>query len=295
MVITRRAFLKYVTASAAALGVTSVELKSLAGVLASPSGPTVIWLQGSCCSGCSISFLDYISPSAPKDAGEVLIDVVNLAYHPTLMAGVGQKVVTQAQQLKNEGGYILVVEGGVPTAFGGNAGWAYTDHGQDVTLEEAVMEFAEHADAIVCMGTCSSFGGVAAAPPNPGQVKSIGDLTGKTTINLSGCPPHPDGLIWIVVQLMLGQTINLDAYGRPSQLFPTPIHYNCPLVFKPVATKYGQHEHCLINMNCKGPFTSAKCTTHFWNNGVSFCMGAGAPCFGCVNPDFPGTNPLFKT
>ena len=59
--------------------------------------------------------------------------------------------------------------------------------------------------------------------------------------------------------------------------------------------KYGQHEHCLISLNCKGPFTNAKCTTHFWNNGVSYCMGAGAPCFGCVNPDFPGTSPLFKT
>ena len=167
MVVSRRDFLKYCTASAAALGLGASELESLASALAGPNAPTVLWLQGSGCTGCSISFLDYISSSPPQTAGDVLIDVINLAYHPNLMAAAGATAVGAVEQAHNAGGYVLVVEGGVPTAFGGNACWAWTDGRRHVTFEEAVQHLAQNAAAVMCVGQCSCFGGMWAAPPNP--------------------------------------------------------------------------------------------------------------------------------
>jgi Ni,Fe-hydrogenase I small subunit len=54
--ITRRAFLRFCTGAAAGLGLTAEDLLGLREALANPLGPSVIWLQGSGCSGCTISF-----------------------------------------------------------------------------------------------------------------------------------------------------------------------------------------------------------------------------------------------
>ena len=116
--ITRRSFLKYCAAATAALGLDPMDLRAVEQATGRPDAPTVLWLQGSGCSGCSISFLNYISPSEPKDATDVLIRSVSLAYHPTLSAGAGQTVVDEVKKADN---FILLVEGGVPTQFNGGA------------------------------------------------------------------------------------------------------------------------------------------------------------------------------
>lgn len=295
MVLSRRAFLKLCTGSAAALGLTPFHLDKLAHALTSPSGPTVLWLQGSSCTGCSISFLDYISTTAPEDAGDVLIDVINLAYHPNLMASAGQTAANTAKKAYKEGGYVLVVEGGVPTAFDGNACWAWQDHNQHVTFKSAVEQFAPNAAAIVCMGQCSSFGGLFAAPPNPTQVKSVSELTGLTTINVAGCPPHPTWLVSVIAKLVAGIPVSLDAYGRPSDIYGQRIHNNCQLRYAAEAQEYGEDGKCLRELGCRGvqAQSRANCPTLQFNNGTNYCTLAGAPCFGCTNPDFPGTDPFF--
>jgi len=294
MGITRRDFLKYCTSSAAALGLSSFELQTLASTLNSPSGPTVLWLQGSGCTGCSISFLDYISDTSPKDAGEVLIDVINLRYHPNLMAAAGPTAVNSALQAYNAGGYVLVVEGGIPTAFGGNACWAWDYRGRHVTFEEAVLQFAGPAAAIICVGECSSFGGMWAAPPNPTGVRSVSQITGRTTINAAGCPPHPDWVVWIIAKLVAGQTIPLDSYGRPQELFASRVHDSCPLRHTQEATHFGQENRCLEHLGCRGEATSAPCPSQYFNGGVNWCIGSGAPCLGCTSSTFPGTKAFFE-
>lgn len=294
MVISRRAFLKYCTASAAALGMTSLQLDALANALNSPNGPTVLWLQGSGCTGCSISFLDFISGDDPQDAGEVLIDLINLAYHPNLMAGAGRTAVSAAKQAYDAGGYVLIVEGGVPTAFDGNACWAWTDQGHDVTFQEAVQQYASRAAAVVCIGQCAAYGGLWAAPPNPTQVASVKDVTGLTTINVAGCPPHPDSMVYVIARLIAGLSIPLDTYGRPQALYNSVIHMGCPLRHKPDTHYYGIPDTCLEELGCRGKGTRGKCASVFFNGGVNYCMGAGAPCIGCNDPDFPGTQPFFQ-
>jgi len=296
MAISRRTFFKYCTSSAAVLGLSASHLTQLAQALNSPTGPTVLWLQGAGCTGCSVSFLDHISSIAPHDAGEVLIDVINLAYHPNIMAAAGQTAVNSAKKALDIGGYVLVVEGGIPTIFNGNACWAWTDRGKDVTFEEAVKLYASKAAAIVCMGQCSSYGGLFAAPPNPTGIKSVKELTGKNTINVAGCPPHPDWLVSVVAKLVAGIPINLDKYGRPTAIYKNRVHETCPLKGAPKTNQFGEYGKCLEDVGCRGKKDESKapCPTNMFNGGVNFCTLAGAPCFGCTNPSFPGTKPFFE-
>ncbi len=296
MVVTRRDFLRYCTSSAVALGLSSLELESMAHTLTGPNAPTVLWLQGSGCTGCSISFLNYTSSSAPHDPAEVLIDTINLAYHPNLMAAAGHTAVSASQQAYNAGGYVLVVEGGVPTGFGGNACWPWTAGGHEVTFEEAVNQLADRAASIISFGTCAGWGGIFSAPPNPTQVQGVSTVTGKTTINVPGCPPHPDWLVWVIAQLVAGQPVNLDSYGRPTSLFYRRVHETCPLRYTNEAHDWGNEHLCKEELGCRGKRseTKAPCPSQYFNDGTEWCIGAGAHCLGCVEPNFPGAAPLFE-
>ena len=105
MKVTRRDFLKYLGVSAATLGLSGTDMARLRQVLANPAGPSVIWLQGAGCTGCSESFLNRISTSTtePKTAADVLINSINLMYHPTLMSLAGEDAVDQAEAALQQG------------------------------------------------------------------------------------------------------------------------------------------------------------------------------------------------
>jgi hydrogenase small subunit len=292
--VSRRDFLKYCGIGAGALGLSMTDLGLLEKALANPSGPAVIWLQGGSCTGCSESFLNRISSSSPQTAANVLIDAVNLVYHPTLMASAGQDAVAEAEAVYRKGGYVLAVEGGVPTAFNGSACWAWTYNGVEVTFLNAVSTLAGKAAATVCVGTCAAWGGIPAAPPNPANIKGVKAVTGKTTINIAGCPPHPDWIVWAVVQLLLGNPISLDSYGRPKGLFNRTVHDQCPRRETEEANTFGIDKRCLKELGCRGPETRGNCPQTFWNNKVNWCVDANAPCIGCTEPTFPGIQPFYR-
>ncbi len=124
MSISRRVFLELCKKSA--IGLSAAQLVQLETVLANPNAPTVVWLQGSACTGCSVSFLNRISGTAPATAADVLIQAINLTYHPNLMAQAGESAAALAAAAQARGGYVLAVEGGVPTAFNGATCWAWS-------------------------------------------------------------------------------------------------------------------------------------------------------------------------
>lgn len=287
MEISRRDFLRYCGMTAGALGLSSLDLGLLSEALANPSAPSVIWLQGSSCTGCSVSFLNRISTTAPATAADVLVSSINLLYHPNLMAAAGDSAARVAQNAYQTGGYVLVVEGGVPTAYGGNPCWAWNWNGADVTFQQAVTQMASRAAKIISMGNCASFGGVAAAAPNPTGVKNVSAATGRSTINIAGCPPHPDWLVWAIVQILTNKTIALDGSGRPTALYTGTVHSRCPRRGTEEAETFGIDYRCLKELGCRGPETMGVCPTSKWNNGVNWCADANAPCIGCTSPTFP--------
>lgn len=293
MNVTRRTFLKHCALSAGALSLTPLALERLEAALTDQGAPTIIWLHGSGCQGDSISFLNRIDASA--DAGQqtvddILINSVNLAYHTVIMAGTGQTAVSMATQARQEGGYILALEGGVPRVFGGRACQVWSSDGQDVTYEQAVMDFAAAAKAIVCVGTCASYGGIPRSGSNPTDVVSVKEATGKSVINVPGCPAHPDWTTWTIVQLLLGNAIELDEHDRPLAIYGENLHDNCPRLDTEYATSFGQDHRCLLELGCRGKTVFSDCWNRKWNNGVNWCVDSNGPCIGCVEPTFPGGN-----
>lgn len=309
MQVTRRQFLQYCTAAAGALGLTGLQLRELEAALADTGAPTLIWLHGSGCQGDSVSFLNLfadLEPVGHVTTASVLIEHVNLAYHTVVMASAGQTAVDMAMQAHRKGGYVLVLEGGVPTAFEGRACSIMTVGDQEITYQQAIQMLADNAAAVVCVGTCASYGGIPKAPPNPtGVISGSEALPDKTVINIPGCPAHPDWVAWAVVQLILGQVPELDRYNRPTALYgdrfgldplAMNVHENCPR--NPIntgnqrATTFGQDHLCLEDLGCRGPETYSDCPMRKWNNGengpANWCVDSNGLCFGCVEPDFPG-------
>ncbi len=287
MILSRRDFLNICKTSSVVLGLSALDILRLEELLANPNAPTILWLQGSGCTGCTVSFLNYVSPSKPADIADLLINNVNLAYHNTAMAAVADTGLDALDASYAKGGYILAVEGGVPTAFGGHACIAWSRDGQDVTFLDAVKTLSARASNIFCIGTCASYGGVPAAPPNPTAVQTVGAVTGKRTISIAGCPPHPDWIVWTVANLLLGSVGELDDKGRPKALFHEPVHEQCPRKDARNAWKYGQDGLCLKELMCAGPKTRANCPEIRWNNHVNWCVDANSPCIGCTEPAFP--------
>jgi hydrogenase small subunit len=284
----RRRFLKYCIGSAAALGLDRAVLGRLEQAFAAPLDglPTVLWLAGSNCTGCTVSLANLVADEGPADVGDLLINTLNLAYHPNLMGAAGDLAVQTLTQAST-GDYVLAVEGGIPTAFGGNACMLWTENGHDVTAMEAVSLLAPGALAVLAIGSCASFGGIPAGEPNPTGVTSVGALTGQSVINIPGCPTHPDWIVWTIAQLLAGSPPALDQYGRPAALFSDRVHDNCPLRHTDEAEAFGVPGRCLEELGCRGKETRADCPSRRWHGQSSWCIGVGSQCVGCVEPGFP--------
>jgi hydrogenase small subunit len=291
MNITRRDFLRSCAACAGAIGLAPVELERLEAALASQAAPTILWLHGSGCQGDSVSFLNRIDLTA--DAGQqtvddLLVHSINLAFHTVVMSSAGATALGMVQEAQQKGGYLLALEGGVPRVFGGYACQVWSYQGQRVSYEQAVTDLATDAQAILCIGTCASFGGIPRAGLNPTDVVSIKEATGKSVINIPGCPAHPDWVTWAVVQLILGNPIQRDVYDRPTALYGRNVHEHCPRLEKEYATSFGQDNLCVLNLGCRGKTTSSDCPSRKWNQGANWCVDANGVCLGCTEPEFPG-------
>lgn len=269
-----------------------------------------IWIAGASCSGCSVSFLNSVSPTIKN----VLVDAVipgkhvNLRFHATIMAGQGEpalRVVKETMtQRPNE--YLLLVEGSVQADEEGPFCTIGVLEGQHLTIKEAVAELAKDALAVISVGTCASFGGIPSGAPNPTGAISVRQLLedegiSKPIINVPGCPPHPDWLVGTIAALLLKglpSPDELDVALRPKAFYGKLIHDNCPRRAYFDAGQFARHPGeagCLYELGCKGPVTYADCPLRLWNNGVNWCVGAGSPCIGCVEPGFPDKlQPMFR-
>jgi hydrogenase small subunit len=325
MRISRRDFIKL----AGALGVASAfNLTAIEKALGGNALPRVIWLQGQSCTGCSISLLNSVNLATIDD---VLINKINLEYHSNLIASAGDvamAAVTGAHpgstellafsdeylssgagltfDMNNDGvvnlidfaklasqGFILVVEGAIPTGSAGK----FCEIGGDMTMIDAFDRFSSAANQILAVGTCASFGGIpGAAGSSTGALGVEGALAHlgrtKTVINIPGCPMHPDWFVGTVLSLLSGQSVPLDSTRRPTAYFGQKIHEHCQYYEVDDINALGQ-KGCLEKLGCRGERTYADCFSRKWNNpalnthGVNWCIGAGSPCTGCVQKGWP--------
>jgi len=192
--ITRRDFLKYCSIAAGALGLSASTMMKVEKVLANTAAPTVVWISGSACTGCTMSLLNSVFYTTADD---ILLNRLNLAYLDTVMSTAGAYVngtqwtgsnaIKAAQDVfTGNSAYVLVVEGAIPTGTppGGSEGdycriGRLTGPAGSETAWDNVQAFADNTNcvAVLCVGTCSSFGGI------PG---ANGNVTGSKGVAFSG-------------------------------------------------------------------------------------------------------------
>lgn len=272
---------------AAALAMPKSVSTVIAKALEAPRKTPVIWLEMQDCAGCSESFLRASRPSA----AQIVLDVLSVDYHETIMAAAGRQAEEAKEQTIAQGGYLLVVEGSIPTAEAG----VHCCIGGRSALD-LLREAAANAAAVVAVGSCASFGGLAKASPNPTGAVGVMDLIkDKPVLNLPGCPVNVVNLTATVVHyLTFGALPEMDSLHRPLFAYGALIHDNCErrghFDRGEFVREWGDAGHqagwCLYKMGCKGPVTSHNCPSVRWNEGVSWPVASGHGCIGCAEPDF---------
>lgn len=286
--IKRREFLKFCGATAALLGLSELQAPQIAAAIEKASRrQPVIWLNFASDSGCTEAFIKARYPGP----AEIVLDILSVDYNETIMAAAGKQSEEILQASRKSGGYILIVEGGIPTRKG---------HGM-IANKEMLDVFKETADssvAVIALGSCATSGGVPAANPNPSRIIGVSDAfkkvnVNKPLINLDMCPANPEYFVGVVVNyLLLGKVPDLDQHGRPRMFYGQTVHDNCErrahFDAGRFVEKFGSGEearnYCLYKMGCKGPMTRSSCPQIQYNARTSWCVKAGGPCIGCAEP-----------
>ena len=283
--LTRRELLKLGAQLAALMGISALAPRITEAVeeLAAGNVPT-LWIQAQSCSGCTVSTLNSEKP----DPAEILTQMISLRFNATLAAATGHLAMTVINKTIAEGGFYLIVEGTIPE------GMPEACVIGDEPVTRQIERAAAKAKAIIAVGTCAAFGGIPAAEGNPTGAKSLPAFLAarnisKPTITIPGCPSHPDWLVGTLAHILKVGMPELDKEGRPTMFFGRTIHEKCPRLLDYKRERFAKSFSdggCLLKLGCVGPTTNADCTQRFWNGGVNHCLRAGAPCIGCVAPNF---------
>ncbi len=288
--VSRRDFMRFCSVMAAALSLPGTAAAQIAEAIATKKKPVLVWLEFQDCCGNTESFLRASRPNV----ADIVLDTLSVDYHETIMAAAGHQAeeALKGTIAANQGAYIAVVEGSIPTGENG----AYCTIGGRSAMDIA-KEVCGGAAATIAIGTCAAYGGLPAAAPNPTGALGVSDALGsvQNLINLPACPANVENLVALIVHyLTFNQFPALDRYRRPMFAYGKTIHDNCERRAHYDGSQYvenwGDEAHrtgyCLYKMGCKGPVTHQNCPVVRWNSGTNWPIGCGHPCIGCAEPDF---------
>ena len=299
--LTRRDFLKLCGAIVASAGIAELTVPRVAhaleeSVIGAAEGKLypVIWMEGGSCTGCTEAFTQLQNPNIET----IILEIISLNYTDTLSAGAGYSLEEAKQQTIDNGNYVLIYEGSVPTAFGGNV---LIINGKPGT--EHLCDAARNAQIILAVGSCAVNGGWNSGYPNPSgamgvqqYIRSQGIET--PVINIPSCPVNNEWLMSALTQVVVMKDAELalsglDMYDEPAVIFNTTIHENCQrrgqfeaghFVYKR-GSKEEELGYCLYAIGCRGPLTRGICGVTQYNNRTSWCIASGGPCIGCCEAD----------
>ncbi len=299
--VSRRDFLKYCGSVAALLGLSEMYAPQIAAAVESGAKlKPVLWIAQGLCTGCTESMAQSRTPDVPT----VVLDILSVNYWETVMASAGSDALKAITETVDKGGYILIVEGSIMNGANGNTLRVGGRPGR-----EDVKEAAKNADAIIAVGSCAVDGGWVKAAPNPAGATGVSEYLAsvgisKPIINLPTCPVNPEWIVAMIVDVLLvGKLPALDSKGRPTLIYGSTIHDNCPRrghfengeFVEKFGTVEEKKQFCLYKVGCKGPQTYTNCPYVRWNDRVSWCVESGSPCIGCGNFNWVDNDAPFLT
>lgn len=270
-------------------------------------GLSLLWVQSGGCGGDTMSFL---SSELPNVADLLTACDVSLLWHPSLSA----QTVAETRELFDDLSAgrrpldILVVEGS--QIFGPNETGGFDQHAGQPKID-LVRRLAHQAKYVLAAGTCAAFGGIGVGSETdarglqftqnqPGGLlpADFRAASGLPVINLAGCPAHPAVVAGALTALSSGTPLALDQFQRPLDWYGTLVHQGCTRneyhEYRVEETEFGQNGCLFFFMGCHGPLVGGPCNKTLWNERSSKTR-AGVPCFGCTDPSFPQSAPMFET
>jgi NiFe hydrogenase small subunit HydA len=259
--VSRRDFIKWTSLMTGTLMLPPIFKPAVARAAEQFSRVPVVWLHFAECTGCSEALLRTSYPNID----DILLDTISLEYHETLMAAAGYQAEQNLEKALHDfpGKFICVIEGALPRGLEGK----YLTLGpKGKTGLEVAKEVTSKAAATICIGSCSAFGNVPAANPNPTDCVGVGKALGISTVNIAGCPPNPTNFVGTILHyLMFGAMPALDSLGRPVWAYGKRIHDYCERRPHYDASEFveewgdsaAKKGWCLYKVGCKGPYTYA--------------------------------------
>ncbi|MBT0883321.1 MULTISPECIES: hydrogenase small subunit [unclassified Campylobacter] len=241
----------------------------------------LIWLHFSECTGCSESFIR--SESIGLD--DLIFDFIDLIYHETYMAASGF-LAEDLLEIKEP--FLLVVEGAIASNE------FYTSGAPAHSALHKLKELTNRASCVYAVGSCSSYGGIQAAKPNPTNSISIEDIL-KDAVLIPGCPPSESNIIASILHFaFFDKAPTLDDNNRPAFAYSKCLHDMCE---RKIAFESGEFVEefgdeaaksgaCLFKVGCKGPYTFNNCPKTKFNAKTSWPVQAGHGCIACSERDF---------
>jgi len=287
--VSRRAFLKFCGAMAAALALPPLYGSRIAKALSSAPRLPLVWLEGQDCAGNTEGFLRASHPTV----ADLILDTLAVDYHETIMAPAGRAAEKSLRDTiaAYPGKYIAIVEGAVPL---GEDGTYCLIAGR--TFRSMVEEVCGNALLTITVGSCAFDGGLPAANGGPTGATGVKSLVPRAkVVNLPGCPMNVQNLTATIVHYLTFESLPAtDSLGRPLFAYGQLLHDQCERRAHFDAGEYvlawgdegGRRGWCLYKMGCKGPETFANCPTVRFNDRTSWPVKAGHGCVGCTMPRF---------
>ncbi len=270
-------------------------------------------------------------------AGAFPTGYITLDWNATVMASGGTVAANHLRNIREGGGilgaFVLVVDGAIPAkdenfcyvfdnddgaggkvvygtdaVKGGGTLGTSPALGAPISANLAVEWLANAPGclAVVSVGTCASYGGIPGGAGNRTGATGVADFLGSVgvstpVINVPGCPPHPDWIVYPVAHVLATTTMSpfvlgvpaLDKWGRPEAVY-SGSHYvpgdneyetfcmDCPnkdTMGTPGAAQELGDAGCLGALGCKGPYTVGDCPIRGKNTtddglSMNWCVGA---------------------
>lgn len=245
----------------------------------------ILWLNGLSCNGNAHSFLNSLEI-------EQFLKDFEFIYHPIINTKFSlEQIVNKTIDCD-----ILIIDGTLEDGL----------KKANISMAKIINNYGKKVKKIITLGTCACFGGIFVNKDEKKyglhyRFEQEHDRFKKLktkTINIPGCPAHPETLISTLYSIKKDYFIKLDHYQRPKEYFARTTHNGCTrneyFEYKIDNYKFGNLEGCMFyDHGCQGPFTNSSCNSILWN-GVNSKTRVGQPCLGCTEPTFPKEN-LFKT
>lgn len=261
-----------------------------------PEMLSLVWIGGASCDGCTMAVLGASEPSLEDLLLGRVPDAPRITLvHPSLALESGDAY--RAQLERAAAGeltpFILVLEGSVlDESLAGSGSFSRMGvdaDGRPLTIAAWIDRLAPHAEAVIAIGSCATWGGIPAAAGSPTGAMGLqaylnGDFrsrAGLPVINVPGCAPSGDAfvetLIYVCLHLAKLVPLELDDERRPRWLYTELTHPLPPRTDYTPAQAYDRASRPVIG--CPVP-------SRGWMKGIGGCAEVGGCCIGCTAPDF---------